>query len=349
MAESERNITPEMIVIDQETCEVLAGLTDTEGQLIAQNLIYRLLFDTQIDTFFLMGPPLAGKSTLLEQITSTLEQNAQILQVPLAINKILYEKELADARSKGIIPDSPEFNIFFLEKINHPSEAIVIYPGYNIKAIHLIESPSVGDKFPKDRGVTAFEYIAANMNNTLFIYLINHAYHQSKGLAMREEIPQLSDEAVIRTMREKFKEIVDLDDSKEAGAKIKEWFINMATLEETAVIKREARNQVHAFRERVGAEKFYQKAEKIKLPENYNPERMAEMSYDLSREIFDQSSERDIIRKSLAMEALGSNINARDEATFAQFTFEDLGVPADRYIVSFMPILDKPIHRRLIL
>lgn len=336
---------PEELGLDPERERLIDELVDIEGERIGKSIIWRLLFDPEINRVFFMGAPGSGKSTLLGQAVSSIERLAVALKVPLVESITLYENELyAVEESKR---DTPEFNGYFLGKILNPRTKVV-YPGEHPKFVNFVESPSVGKTFIRDRGVTAFERLASMETNTLFVNIVPHPILQIKGVAIRTEIPPIPDKEVIGVLANKFKVIVSGVEHlppRLVGSKIKSILRRNALAHHMRTINLELEQQVREwFLMDPSANK---EKSLVKVP----PEYSAKMTYKLRRQFYEETYGEEVI-PSMATIAESLQIQSvrdwvRVEAAFAKHRFESLGLDKDKWSVVFNRFYPGPIIWRI--
>lgn len=325
--------------------EMLSELVDTSGQLVGLSIVDRLLLDPNINRLVIMGQPGAGKTTLLYQVDHSLGNIAQFLEIPVERSIILYDSLLRSARRRKEIPDSPQFNTTLVKQILQPNSWTALFTDERFipKRVTLAEVPAVGNTKPKDRGVTAFEKLARETEDTLFVYVVAHPLSQLNGLAARFTATIIPIEDVVRELAKIHNIIVEasgISDERILGNKIKNAVKWTARGPHIEAILYEMGNQYRRWRhlDREGARV---QTEEILLPEGYNPRKTREQLIKKSSLLLDYVDMHfgSLIRKKAVVRSLLPRI----EAANARHRFRELGVPEDRAVVAFNQYQTGPI------
>ncbi|MBI2622225.1 hypothetical protein HYW66_01150 [Candidatus Microgenomates bacterium] len=330
--------TPE-IVIPGEGFEVLRGALDTTGRFIGADLAASLLFSPHINRLVVLGPPAAGKSTLLDQLRKLLIITAQTRQIPLVIKTAAYE----DVRERRQDFHTPEFNEELFREILHPVKSAIVYPGQQPKEIHLNEIPASGSA---DVGKTVVSRLAQGGDDAIFVRVIAHPVTQRKTISMREAVISLRPGDVIRTLKEQFHYEIAIparSNSVATGIKIQKLFSKMADGEIIRRVQREVGNI--AWQWQFGSA-YPNYVGKIILPLDYLTSVMSQV---LEEEFsFLGEAIGNHVQESIALGALGNEQNKRDEAAYGLYVFDNLGLPPERQMVVFNPYHRGTIHGYLV-
>lgn len=325
--------------------EMLEGLVDTSGQQVLLP-IESLLFNPAYNRLVITGPPGGGKTHVLYQVAYYLSILAQEHGIPFEISIILYDSWMRSARRRGEVPDSPQFNQTLAESIEHPKRWTKVHTnaGYSPKRVVLAEIPAVGYTQPKDRGVTAFEKLARDTDDTLFVHIVPHPLSQISGLAARFTASIVPEENVVRVLAKEHNMIIEaegIDDEKVLGRKIKNAIRWTAKGPSVRTILYEMGHQFSRWRH-LDREAARVETEKVILPESYNPSKISESLMREPTNFIDP--EGYLFHSFVRKKAIVRSLLPRIEAAYAGYRFRQLGISEDHYIVAFNPYTTGPIH-----
>lgn len=323
--------------------EMLDGLVDINGQRIG-NYIDRLLTDES--RLVIAGSPGAGKTTLLSQVDYSLRYWARKFCIPVKIATILYDNSLRNAGRLGKAADTPEFNRGLVQRILNPRKWTTVYAqeGLAEKGIVLAEIPAVGKTEPKDRGVSAFEELARNSQDTLFLYVVAHPFSQLNGLAARFTASVFSADRVVKALKDLHNIVIeapDIEDEEVLGRMVKSAVRWTAKGIHVKTILYEMADQFFQWRH-LDRESFEKNTEEIILPESYNPSRVMEQL--MTEDALFLDPEDINFREELRGKARIRASLPRMEAAYAQHRFRELGIPEERGIIAFNPFRTGPIR-----
>lgn len=335
--------------LNLQNVEMLDGLVDIHGEPVGRVIVGSLLWDPGISRLLIMGQPSAGKSTLLSQIDHCLGELAPLFGVPLERAVTYYDDLLREAsRRKPPDPDTLAFNQRLVREILDPGSGrwteLYAVEGYSPKRVVLAEVPAVGYTQPKDRGVSAFETLAKETNDTLFLYVVAHPLSQRAGVDARFTVVVFPQRDVVGVLKRHHNIIIEapgIDDVEALGRKIKTAFGWAARGKHIEAILEEMGRQFLQWH-RLDRESVDRIAEEVLLPESYNPARTAQSllnEFSLSTDPDSVSLDR-LVREYPNRRSLMPKV----EATFAVDRFRKLGIPAERAIVAFSPPVKGQIH-----
>lgn len=330
--------------------ELLDGLVGIRGEPVGDVIVRRLLC-ADINRVLVMGQPSAGKSTVVSQIDHSLGKLAKLFKVPLAIAVIHYDDLLKTAsRRKPPDPDTAAFNERLTREILQPPSKrwteVYSTEGSLPKRVVLAEVPAVGYSQPKDRGVSAFETLARETDDTLFLYVVAHPLSQRAGADARFIAAVCPSRDVVRVLRQNniIIEAPGIDDEEALGRRIKATFRWSAKARHITAILAEMARQFVRWHYSNG-ELADEIAERVLLPESYHPAKISQSLLDGTSLLpYPNDDPDDTLDESLTRYTKRHSLIPRGEAIFTVARFRDLGIPEDRGIVAFSPPIKGLIH-----
>lgn len=317
----------ESLATSLEGKEILAGLIDTRGRKVADDIVRRSL---QGGVIYVLGQPGSGKTTVHGQAAEAAERLMALLGISLASRKIFYEDILI--RVGG---DTPEMNQEFFEEVVRYESGVTF-----------VEAPSVGYTHPKDRAVSAFKRVARERGDSFFVYIIAHPLNQLRGVRFRADVVELADRGdidIVRYLQEKHNVILVSPKIglEKVGYKLKSFVKSMANQEHVGEIGTEVWRQVSSWEdENKGL--AYQRLPQISLPRDYWPHVIEEM---LGEEHLKDGNNEEAFLRQLQRDVWARSTRPLLEAAYAESVFRDeLGLGKDRYTVVFSPPYSGPIH-----
>lgn len=299
--------------------EVLDGIVDAfTGEPVGREMLGRLIFDPEIEGKLNLGPPTAGKTTLMGQEIAFLDEVFPNFRYAV--------KYYDDSLRASLVPDTPEFNDQFFQEIMSAGDKV------------LVELPGVGETDFRDRGVTTFIRLTQSSKGFLFNYIVFNPSTQRKTGILRAIVPDMPSEEVVRSLKDDYKiEVVVTSgstDPKIVGEKIKYLIAGMANEEQVSVIGVEMRRQWTTL-PAGETDELQEIAEKIILPESYSAEVIFNDLVEGYGAVDVASS--DVVMSTLRARAESFASYATMEAAYATFNFNKLGIPHDRFRVVFNP------------
>lgn len=177
--------------------QVLAGLRDTRGNPCGEEVLRRVISS---DIFILLGEPAVGKSTITDQITYEM----RLKHIPY--ETVVYDDVLDDhVRQTGSDQEGLDLNI---KLAKHVLEARMRIPQGGVV---IFDTCAVGKRIPKDRSVTAVNYLAklAREGNDFFsklsiLAMVGSLEQQRKHANMRHDIDHTPTHLVLEKLRHQY-------------------------------------------------------------------------------------------------------------------------------------------------
>ena len=191
-------MSPEGFFIHPDN-QVLSGLRDTQGNFCGEHVLKRVM---NSDVFILLGEPALGKSTVVDQIGNELDLRG------IPYERVAYDDVLAEHISEkgGFHQEGFELNAKLVRRVVEARMRMAA-----IRGIVIFDTCAVGNKFPKNRSISAVEQLIglAQQENPFFskvsiVSLIGSLNKQLNHATIRQVLTITPSHLVVSILRDMF-------------------------------------------------------------------------------------------------------------------------------------------------
>lgn len=220
-----------------------------EGRDVDQFVVDSLLSNKS--QLVLMGEPGNGKTQIIVDMKEALEKNAQIRGLDVQVNVFLFDDFLADWEHKYGPREYWDENIWLglnqriydVARGEEPFQ-VDVQDDNNIRSIDLFELPGVGKTFPRDRAVTATNWLLldafnAEIPETMFMFVACNRLLQLQAGYLRKKVMEKDDNEVVDWLSEQDIFIEGNFTKEEKGRRVKELYRKSANVDHMQKIREE--------------------------------------------------------------------------------------------------------------
>jgi hypothetical protein len=238
-----------------EGAEILLALRGIDGSEVGRKILKEIIVNNRIRKVAIFGEPGANKSTVLFQLGKWL----QLLGI--SVRYTMYDDVLAEAesvmgeRTKWGSSEWSEFSKLMKDAVCRCDQTLQRQDGRHVQ---LIETMSMGARFPRDRAISTLEWIANDAKenlDSLIVGIVPDYRSQEEAGNLRSMISTSPPTQVLQILNDFGIEILDLNEYgidvtkksqlKVIGAKIKASFLKMGKKENIEVINQEVFKLAH--------------------------------------------------------------------------------------------------------